>query len=74
MVKEDAQSYVNEEVRLIKLDNRLVKEDHLDKRWEEATGESVDEVMFLSKQVASSKRRAFTIHPIGMNKIRMYSM
>ncbi|KAJ9163487.1 hypothetical protein P3X46_023149 [Hevea brasiliensis] len=67
---QDAQSYVNEEVRLIKLDNRLVKEDHLDKRWEEATGESVDEVMFLSKQVASSKRRAFTIHPIGMNKIR----
>ncbi|XP_021615905.1 D-aminoacyl-tRNA deacylase isoform X2 [Manihot esculenta] len=62
---EDAQSFVNKEVRLIKLGNRLVKEDHLDKRWEEATGESVNEVIFLSKHVASSSRPALTIHPIG---------
>ncbi|WCJ35803.1 D-aminoacyl-tRNA deacylase [Euphorbia peplus] len=63
--EEDAQSFVNRDVRLIKLDNRLVNEDHLDKRWEEKTGEPVDEVIFLSKHVASSNRPALTIHPIG---------
>lgn len=65
---------MNKEVRLIKLGNRLVKEDHLDKRWEEATGESVNEVIFLSKHVASSSRPALTIHPIGINNIHVYSI
>ena len=59
-------SFVNKEVRLIKLDNLLVKEDYLDKRWEEATGELVDEIIFLSKHVASSNRPALTVHPIGI--------
>ncbi|KAK6276093.1 hypothetical protein POUND7_005802, partial [Theobroma cacao] len=63
-------SYVNKEVRLIKLDKRLVVENHLDKRWEEATGETVDDVVFLSKHVASSNRPALTIHPIGTPHVR----
>lgn len=53
-------------MRLIKLDKGLVVENHLDKRWEEATGETVDDVVFLSKHVASSNRPALTIHPIGI--------
>ncbi|CAK7337719.1 unnamed protein product [Dovyalis caffra] len=64
-LQDAAVSFVNKEVRLIKLDNSLVKEDHLDKRWEEATGELVDEVIFLSKHAASSNRPALTVHPIG---------
>ncbi|KAJ6340116.1 hypothetical protein OIU77_007962 [Salix suchowensis] len=67
---QDAVSFVNKEVRLIKLDNFLVKEDYLDKRWEEATGELVDEIIFLSKHVASSNRPALTVHPIGTPQIR----
>ncbi|KAB2002048.1 hypothetical protein ERO13_D11G037500v2 [Gossypium hirsutum] len=67
---QDAASYTNKEVRLIKLDKRLVVENHLDKRWEEATGETVDDVVFLSKHVASSNRPALTIHPIGTPHLR----
>ncbi|XP_030473515.2 D-aminoacyl-tRNA deacylase-like isoform X1 [Syzygium oleosum] len=63
-------SFVNEKVRLLKLENHLVREDHLDKRWEEATGESVDEVIFLSRHVAASNRPALTIHPIGTPHLR----
>ncbi|KAK8703107.1 hypothetical protein V6N13_021436 [Hibiscus sabdariffa] len=65
-----AASYTNKEVRLIKLDKRLVVENHLDKRWEEATGETVGDVVFLSKHVASSNRPALTIHPIGTPHLR----
>ncbi|KAI3686563.1 hypothetical protein L1987_80242 [Smallanthus sonchifolius] len=43
-----------------------VREDHLDKRWEAATGEVVDEVIFLSRHTAASNRPALTIHPIGI--------
>lgn len=59
-------SFVNKEVRLLKHDNSIVKEDHLDKRWEAATGEVVDEVIFLSKHTAVSNRPALTVHPIGI--------
>lgn len=56
---------MNKDVRLLKLETRLIGVDHLDNRWEEATGEAVDEVIFLSKHVAASARPALTIHPIG---------
>lgn len=46
----------------------IVKEDDLDSRWEEATGEVVDEVIFLSRHTAASNRPALTVHPIGMLK------
>lgn len=63
-------SFVNGEVRLLKHDNSIVKEDDLDKRWEEVTGEVVDEVIFLSKHVAASNRPALTVHPIGVPHLR----
>ncbi|KAK3012729.1 hypothetical protein RJ639_009562 [Escallonia herrerae] len=67
---EDMPSFVNREVRLLKHDNGIVKEDHLDKRWEAATGEVVDEVIFLSKHTAISNRPALTVHPIGVPHLR----
>ncbi|KAK2989243.1 hypothetical protein RJ640_013191 [Escallonia rubra] len=67
---EDMPSFVNREVRLLKHDNSIVKEDHLDKRWEAATGEVVDEVIFLSKHTAISNRPALTVHPIGVPHLR----
>ncbi|KAL3716617.1 hypothetical protein ACJRO7_008231 [Eucalyptus globulus] len=63
-------SFANEEVRLLKLENHLAREDHLDKRWEGATGESVDGAIFLSRHVAASNRPALTIHPIGPPHLR----
>lgn len=57
---------MNKDVRLLKHDKSIVREDDLDRRWEEATGEVVNEVIFLSKHTAVSNRPALTIHPIGM--------
>ncbi|KAK9278006.1 hypothetical protein L1049_027563 [Liquidambar formosana] len=67
---QDIPSFVNKEVRLLKHNNSIVREDHLDKRWEEATGESVDEVIFLSRHTAVSNRPALTVHPIGVPHLR----
>ncbi|XP_031371534.1 D-aminoacyl-tRNA deacylase-like isoform X1 [Punica granatum] len=67
---QDIPSFANRDVRLLKLETRLVKEDHLDKRWEEVAEEPVDEVIFLSKHVAASTRPALTIHPIGTPHLR----
>ncbi|XP_023753965.1 D-aminoacyl-tRNA deacylase isoform X2 [Lactuca sativa] len=63
-------SFVNKYVRLLKHDNSSITEDHLDKRWEAATGEVVDDVIFLSRHTAASKRPALTIHPIGVPHLR----
>ncbi|XP_077222356.1 D-aminoacyl-tRNA deacylase isoform X2 [Tasmannia lanceolata] len=63
---QDIPSFVNGEVRLLKHDNSIVKEDNLDKRWEDATGEVADEVIFLSRHTAVSNRPALTVHPIGV--------
>ncbi|KAL7114816.1 hypothetical protein ACP275_04G145300 [Erythranthe tilingii] len=67
---QEMSSFVNKEVRLLKHDKRIVLEDHLDKRWEEATGELVNELIFLSRHVAVSNRPALTIHPIGIPHLR----
>ncbi|KAM7483097.1 hypothetical protein LguiB_007680 [Lonicera macranthoides] len=67
---QDMSSFVNKEVRLLKHDRSIVSEDHLDKRWEAATGEVVDEVIFLSKHTAVSNRPALTVHPIGVPHLR----
>ncbi|KAL4588237.1 hypothetical protein LXL04_001119 [Taraxacum kok-saghyz] len=69
----DMASFVNKEVRLLKMDNSTVREDHLDKRWESATGEVVNEVIFLSRHIAASKRPALTIHPIGIRLNLIYN-
>lgn len=50
---------------MIQHDRSIVKEDDLDLRWEEATGEVIDEVIFLSRHTAVSNRPALTVHPIG---------
>lgn len=63
---------MNKEVRLLKHDRSIVSEDHLDKRWEAATGEVVDEVIFLSKHTAVSNRPALTVHPIGIKHVPLY--
>ncbi|KAJ9568337.1 hypothetical protein OSB04_004303 [Centaurea solstitialis] len=67
---QDMASFVNKGVRLLKHDNSIVREDHLDKRWEAETGEVVDEVIFLSRHTAASNRPALTIHPIGVPHLR----
>ncbi|CAL5445026.1 unnamed protein product [Camellia sinensis] len=67
---QDMSSFTNRTVRLLKHDKSIVREDHLDKRWEEATGEVVDEVIFLSKHTAASNRPALTVHPIGVPHLR----
>ncbi|KAL9275712.1 D-aminoacyl-tRNA deacylase-like protein [Drosera capensis] len=63
-------SFANKEVRLLQHDNSIVAEDDLDSRWEQAIGEVVDEVIFLSKHTAVSNRPALTIHPIGVPHLR----
>lgn len=62
-------SYSNDDVRFLEHDKGIVEEDDLDQRWENATGQPVDEVIFLSKHTAVSNRPALTIHPIGMSSI-----
>ncbi|XP_073145829.1 D-aminoacyl-tRNA deacylase [Henckelia pumila] len=57
-------------VRVLEHDKRIILEDDLDLRWESATGETVEEIMFLSKHVAASTRPALTIHPIGVPHLK----
>lgn len=61
-------------MRLLKHDNSIVEEDHLDKRWEAATGEVVDDVIFLSKHTAVSNRPALTVHPIGITVFFLFRL
>ncbi|GJT13022.1 D-aminoacyl-tRNA deacylase [Tanacetum coccineum] len=63
-------SKVYGEVRLLEHDKGIVEEDHLDKRWEDVTGEVVDEIVFLSKHTAVTNRPALTIHPIGVPHLK----
>ena len=60
-------SFTNQGVRLLQHGNSIIREDHLEKRWEEATGEVVDEVIFFSKHTAVSNKPALTVHPIGIH-------
>ncbi|KAJ8760476.1 hypothetical protein K2173_015143 [Erythroxylum novogranatense] len=66
----EMRSYRNQQVRLLQHDKSIVEEDDLDLRWEEATGEAVEEVIFFSKHTAVSNRPALTIHPIGVPHLR----
>uniref|UniRef100_A0A7N0UJK1 D-aminoacyl-tRNA deacylase n=1 Tax=Kalanchoe fedtschenkoi TaxID=63787 RepID=A0A7N0UJK1_KALFE len=63
-------SYVNEGVRLLEIDKGIVEEDDLDERWEKASGEVVEEVIFLSKHTAVSNKPALTVHPIGVPHLK----
>ncbi|WRX15554.1 D-aminoacyl-tRNA deacylase DtdA - like 1 [Theobroma cacao] len=66
----DIISFTNRNVRLLQHNKSIVEEDDLDRRWEEATGEAVDEVIFFSKHTAVSNRPALTVHPIGVPHLR----
>lgn len=67
-------SFTNRDVRLLQHDRSIVVEDDLDTRWEELTGEVVDEVIFFSRHTAVSNRPALTVHPIGMIPLFLYSL
>ncbi|KAG2647985.1 hypothetical protein PVAP13_1NG008800 [Panicum virgatum] len=69
-IAEGMQSFTNGNVRLLKHQRSIIAEDDLDRRWQEATGEPVSEVIFLSKHTAVSNRPALTVHPIGVPHLR----
>lgn len=58
--------YAFEHLRMIYLPDGLLFEDHLERRWESATGESVAEIIFPSRHVAASGQASLTLHPIGV--------
>lgn len=57
--------YAFKNVRIWWLEGGVLKEDHLDARWEKSTGEKVSEIIFPSRHYASSGKASLTIHPIG---------
>ncbi|XP_022132337.1 D-aminoacyl-tRNA deacylase isoform X2 [Momordica charantia] len=67
---QDIKSFANQDVRLLQHQKSIVVEDDLDNRWEELTGEVVDEVIFFSRHTAVSNRPALTVHPIGVPHLR----
>ncbi|OEL17712.1 High-affinity nitrate transporter 2.2 [Dichanthelium oligosanthes] len=69
-IAEGMESFINGNVRLLKHERSIIAEDDLDQRWQEATGEPVSEVIFLSKHTAVSNRPALTVHPIGVPHLR----
>ncbi|XP_024317347.1 D-aminoacyl-tRNA deacylase isoform X2 [Brachypodium distachyon] len=69
-IPEGMESFTNGNIRLLKHDRSIIAEDNLDHRWQEATGEAISEVIFLSKHTAVSNRPALTVHPIGVPHLR----
>ena len=63
---EDNPAYELKHLRMLYLPNGLLFEDHLEKRWEAATGERVSEIIFPSRHVAASGQPSLTLHPIGV--------
>ena len=59
-------TYEHEHVRMWFLPKQILWEDHLDKRWNQATGEIVREVIFPSRHAAKSGKPCLTLHPIGV--------
>lgn len=59
-------AYALEHLRMLYLPDGLLFEDHLESRWEMATGERVSEIIFPSRHVAASGRPSLTLHPIGV--------
>ena len=63
---EDHPVFVLKHLRMVFLPDGLLFEDHLDRRWENATGETVCEIIFPSRHVAASGKPSLTLHPIGV--------
>mgnify|MGYP001391548966 FL=1 len=58
--------FVLKHLRMVFLPDGLLFEDHLDRRWENETGETVCEIIFPSRHVAASGKPSLTLHPIGV--------
>ena len=63
---EQQASWSLENVRIWWRDGFVLEEDHLDRRWNEATGEEVAEIIFPSRHSAASGYPCLTVHPIGV--------
>tara|TARA_B100000767_G_C19752761_1_gene531518 strand:- start:705 stop:1712 length:1008 start_codon:yes stop_codon:yes gene_type:complete len=51
------------------LPGSVLREDFLARRWMQATGEIVDEIIFPSRHSAASGRPSLTLHPIGVMQL-----
>lgn len=58
-------AYSLKNVRMWWMKGGVLWENHLDERWEVATGEKVAEAIFPSRHFAASGKPSLTIHPIG---------
>lgn len=56
-------------VRMWILPGSVLREDFLARRWKQATGEAVDEIIFPSRHSAASGRPSLTLHPIGVMQL-----
>ena len=59
-------AYAFQHLRMMYLPEGLLFEDHLERRWHDATGETVSEIIFPSRHVAASGQASLTLHPIGV--------
>ena len=66
---EGFKAYRYEQVRMWYLPERILWEDHLEKRWAAATNETVLEIIFPSRHAAKSGTPCLTLHPIGVPHI-----
>jgi D-aminoacyl-tRNA deacylase len=66
---EGHQAYSFKHARMWWIEDGCLWEDDLDKRWEEATGETPTEVIFPSRHSAASGNASLTLHPIGTMQI-----
>ena len=62
-------SYSFKNARMWWVKDGCLWEDDLDKRWEKATGEAPDEVIFPSRHSAASGNASLTLHPIGTMQV-----
>ena len=62
-------AYGSRHVRMWVFPNGVLREDNIDLRWFDATGEKVTEVIFPSRHVAESGRACLTVHPIGVMQL-----
>jgi D-aminoacyl-tRNA deacylase len=63
---EGHRSFRSDDVRMWYLPERVLTQNYLDRRWFEATGESVREAIFPSRHSAASGQASLTLHPIGI--------
>lgn len=62
-------AYTFMNARMWWMEDGCLWEDNLDKRWEEATGEKPQEIIFPSRHSAASGNASLTLHPIGTMQV-----